>query len=210
MESDKAQIYKLISDRRTHWDNLQWQIPSLTLSGEAFLFSVAFDVQKQVPARIITALVAAIVAVACILTMSRFRVNEIEDSEMLERLEAELGLEPLHGRAFSARRNAFLERKSRVKASRREDDILAWDCFFDCDVQIIDQSRKLIRGLAEDHLRDSHSHEWAKPRKPDLALHFLNRHLKAFDVWIIIFCIFIAMSVVAVALTGVSVPCKGN
>ncbi|MEY4310793.1 MAG: hypothetical protein RLZ71_719 [Actinomycetota bacterium] len=200
MESDKAQIYKLISDRRTHWDNLQWQIPSLTLSGEAFLFSVAFDVQKQEPARIITALVAAIVAVACILTMSRFRVNEIEDSEMLERLEAELGLEPLHGRAFSARRNAFLERKSRVKPTLREDDVIAWDCFFDCEVQISESSHKAVRRLAETHLKDYHSKEWMKPRKRDLALNFLNRHLKAFDVWIVIFCIFVAMSAVAILL----------
>lgn len=200
MESEKTQIYKLISSRRSHWDNLQWQIPSLTLSGEAFLFSVAFDVQKQVPARIVTALVAAIVAIACILTMSRFRVNEIEDSEMLERLEKELGLEPLHGRAFSAKRQAFLERKSRVQPARREDNVLAWDCFFDCDLQIAEGNRAAVRTLAHDHLNEVHAHEWAKPRNRDLALNFLNRNLKAFDVWMLLFCIFIAMSVVAIWL----------
>lgn len=210
MESDKTALYKLISDRRKHWDNLQWQIPSLTLSGEAFLFSVAFDVQKQVPARVVTALVAAIVAVACILTMSRFRVNEIDDSETLERLERELGLEPMHGRTFASKRKEFLARKSRVAPLKQSDGSHSWSCFYECTEIVSNESRSTTRALAMKHLSDAHSQEWQKPRKVDLVLNFINRHLRAFDVWMMIFCIFIAMSVIAIWLTNLPIACKAN
>ena len=201
MESDKAQIYKLISDRRTHWDNLQWQIPSLTLSGEAFLFSVAFDVDKHMWARIVTAGVAAIVAIACILTMSRFRVNEIDDSETLELLERELGLPSMHGRAFSKKRQEFLARKSRIQPLKLSSKEYSWKCFIEkCGKQHKAESRSMMREIATRHLEDKHQDAWSKPRIMDLALMGINKRLRAFDVWIWIFTAFIAMSGLAMFL----------
>lgn len=119
-------VYQVVASRRLQWDNLLWQVPALSLTAQAFLFTIAIGGTSSRPARIIASLLAFVVTVLCTSLMTRHRQAEIHDARWLETFEAqEWGKndpadneqageasphQPLdfrvHGRAFRDRRNA--------------------------------------------------------------------------------------------------------
>ena len=69
------------------WDSLLWQVPALSLAGQAFLFSVSLSPDTSSPARRIAAGLSVVVAVLTSQLMVRQRMVELADSEWLEKLE---------------------------------------------------------------------------------------------------------------------------
>jgi len=90
------------------WDNLVWQVPLLSLTAQAFLFTIALAGDTSRIARVIAAGLSLIVTFLSITLMARHRQAEIADAHWLEAYEKEnfqaLG-DAVHGVAFQRNRN---------------------------------------------------------------------------------------------------------
>jgi hypothetical protein len=100
--------YPVIAARRLQWDNLVWQVPILSFTAEAFLFTIALGAGTSRAARIISSLLALVITLLSMTLMVRHRQSEVMDAEWLEDQEkGEDGDgEALHGRSFQKRRDA--------------------------------------------------------------------------------------------------------
>lgn len=101
-------VYQAVVSRRLQWDNLVWQVPLLSLTAQAFLFTIALAGDTSRTARVIAAGLSLIVTFLSITLMARHRQAEIADAHWLEAYEDDhfsgMG-DAVHGRAFQARRN---------------------------------------------------------------------------------------------------------
>jgi hypothetical protein len=101
-----SEMYLAIAARRTQFDNLLWQVPVLSLTAQAFLFTVALGADTSRTARIIAAFLSLIVTFLTLQLFTRHRQAEITDAHWLERYEMEtLGVPPAHGIAWRQVRN---------------------------------------------------------------------------------------------------------
>jgi len=107
-------VYQVVAARRLQWDNLVWQVPVLSLTAQAFLFTIAIGGATSRPARIIASLLAIVITVLCTTLMARHRQAEIHDAHWLQKFEdTEWQSEPtedelnfrVHGLAFRATRS---------------------------------------------------------------------------------------------------------
>jgi hypothetical protein len=74
-----------------------WQTPALSLTAQAFLFTIALG-EGTSGARLISALLALVAALASMQLMAKHRYLEIQDAKLLERYEEANDLEPIHAR----------------------------------------------------------------------------------------------------------------
>lgn len=87
-----AATYAVIAARRAGYDSLMWQVPSLGLTAQAFLLTIALGPgTAQVP-RLAASLLAGIVALLSMQLMSKHRLHEQIDSIELERIEHDMGV----------------------------------------------------------------------------------------------------------------------
>jgi hypothetical protein len=98
--------YELVANRRLAWDQMLWQMPATALTGQAFLFVIAFTPNASTAARIITSTLALFVSVASIASIGRFRISEITDARFLFDFEQRFGGSPAFGPSWRDRRTA--------------------------------------------------------------------------------------------------------
>ena len=58
-----AEAYPIVAARRSQWDQLLWQVPVLTLTAQAFLFSIALAHDTTRMARFIACLLSLVMTV---------------------------------------------------------------------------------------------------------------------------------------------------
>jgi hypothetical protein len=78
--------YQILASRRQNYDSMVWQTPVISLTAQAFLFTIALG-QVPTASRIIASLLAFIAALASIQLLSRHRHFEIYFSELLKEIE---------------------------------------------------------------------------------------------------------------------------
>lgn len=107
--ASEEQVYEVVAARRLQWDQLVWQVPVLSLTAQAFLFTIALGGGNTCGARVVAALLSLIATFMSIELMSRHRQAEIADAHWLEAYEREHFPEDeryvVHGQAFRANRN---------------------------------------------------------------------------------------------------------
>ena len=102
------EVYSVVAARRLQWDNLLWQVPVLSLTAQAFLFTIALDPGSRRVARVIACTLSIIASGLAVHLMTRHRQAEIADAHWLSEYE-NTHLPPslaVHGPAWQARRNA--------------------------------------------------------------------------------------------------------
>jgi hypothetical protein len=82
--------YNSLSERRKHFDGLFWQIPALSLGGQAFLLSIALNNSARTTARTLSALLGIFIAFVSLASLSRLRNYEFTIAYMLKKAEEEL------------------------------------------------------------------------------------------------------------------------
>ena len=93
--------YSSLSERRKHFDALFWQIPALSLGGQAFLLSIALNNSSRTTARVLSALLGIFIAFVSLASLSRIRLYEFTITKMLVDTEIKL-----FGYSFSDTRSA--------------------------------------------------------------------------------------------------------
>ena len=79
--------YRIVATRRGIYDTLLWQTPVLSLTAQAFLFSISLGSDASQWERRTAAVLALIASIASIQLTSRHRFHEIEDSKWLNEFE---------------------------------------------------------------------------------------------------------------------------
>jgi hypothetical protein len=103
-------VYQVVAARRLQWDQLVWQVPVLSLTAQAFLFTIALGSGSSRTARAVAALLSLVTSFLSVELMSRHRQAEMADARWLEKYEDkhfpnEKGY-VVHGLAFRDARNA--------------------------------------------------------------------------------------------------------
>ncbi|MGH9020286.1 MAG: hypothetical protein ACRDV0_04630 [Acidimicrobiales bacterium] len=96
--------YAIVANRRQQWDALLWQVPTMALTGEAFLFTISLGAATSQAGRIVASTLALIVAVASLHSLASHRVSELTDSGWLHEHEQERGASEIHGLPWRERR----------------------------------------------------------------------------------------------------------
>lgn len=101
-------VYQAVAARRLQWDALLWQVPVLSLTAQAFLFTIALGGGSSRFARSVASVLSLVAAGLFMQLMARHRQAEISDAHWLRDYEAlRFGDEMVvHGPAFQQRRNA--------------------------------------------------------------------------------------------------------
>lgn len=103
-------VYQVVAARRLQWDALVWQVPVLSLTAQAFLFTISLDPGTSRTARVMASLLSLVITFLSIELMSRHRQAEIMDARWLEAVEEEtFGRDDVlvvHGDAYRRRRNS--------------------------------------------------------------------------------------------------------
>jgi hypothetical protein len=101
------EVYAAVAARRNQFDSLLWQVPALSLAGQAFLFSVALAPDARVLARIVACALSLTITGLTLHLFARHRQGEIADAHWLETYEIErYGRGLAHGRTWQSNRNA--------------------------------------------------------------------------------------------------------
>lgn len=99
-----ALVYDKLCDRRESTNVLLWQVPTLSLTAQAFLLSVSLDGGISTLGRFLTATIGSFAAVATCQLFARHRFLEERMSVMLDELESEANMPPAHQpRTFTKR-----------------------------------------------------------------------------------------------------------
>jgi hypothetical protein len=116
-----ASLYQVISSRRLGYDTLMWQVPVLSLTAQAFLFTIAPG-SSALASRFISSFLALVIALISMQLMSKHRHHELMDSKLLEQLEEKtLALGRFYPYPFSIgphARSKLREEAVGVKANR--------------------------------------------------------------------------------------------
>ncbi|WP_433715504.1 hypothetical protein ACQP2U_16695 [Nocardia sp. CA-084685] len=103
--ADLEMVYQTVADRRLQYENLLWQVPTLSLTAQAFLFSISMAAANDSVARIASSLLALIVSILSIMLMASHRLAERKDALWLEQFEQQqigAGIWGAHGSVFEA------------------------------------------------------------------------------------------------------------
>lgn len=206
-EKDRTALYQVVSQRRLQWDNLLWQIPTMTLTGEAFLFTIALSPDISKLSRSIASLLAMILSYSAILSMGRHRFSEITDSEWIQHAEKEIFGTALHGEEWSLlRRRAMNEKVLNFEFSKISGGQISWNCDYrECKYVASNKSKKELKLELLAHLKNEHRKTLPeRVRKMDIFIVFLNRG-RAIDLWIWVFLIFF-ITAFLVGLAGLISP----
>ncbi len=93
-----SEQYPLVASRRQAFDTLIWQTPVLSLTAQAFLFSISLTAGNSQGARIISAVLALTTALASIQLMIKHRYHEQRDSNLLHSFEDANNILQIHAR----------------------------------------------------------------------------------------------------------------
>jgi hypothetical protein len=96
--------YSIVANRRQQWDTLLWQMPTMALTGEAFLFTISLGGTTSPTGRIVASALALLVAVAALHSLSAHRLSELTDARWLHEHEISSGASELHGLSWRERR----------------------------------------------------------------------------------------------------------
>ena len=107
--------YEVLAARRQAFDGMLWQTPVLSLTAQAFLFTIALGSGNSPAARAISATLALIAALASLQLMAKHRAHEVEDSELLENFEKHTqGMYVIHGPRSRTRRPFYIKWSSYI------------------------------------------------------------------------------------------------
>ena len=109
-EPDGLDQYSVVANRRQQWDVLLWHMPTMALTGEAFLLTIALAGSTLKAGRILASALAMIVALAALHSLSAHRLSELTDAAWL--LEHGKGTRRLcrsHGLTWRDRRIAIVK-----------------------------------------------------------------------------------------------------
>lgn len=84
--------YQVIATRRLGYDQMLWQTPVLGFTAQAFLLTIALAPDSSRLARLLSAVLALVVALLSIQLLRKHQHMELIDSVLLERIERELGI----------------------------------------------------------------------------------------------------------------------
>jgi hypothetical protein len=101
--------YSIVANRRQQWDTLLWQMPTMALTGEAFLFTISLGGATSQTGRVVASLLALVVAVASLHSLSAHRLSELTDSHWLAEHEIDRGASIVHGVSWRERRMAIIK-----------------------------------------------------------------------------------------------------
>ena len=93
--------YNVLAARRVATNSILWQTPVLSLTAQAFLFTIALGPGTVVGARFIAAFLALVASLASMQLMAKHRYFEKRDSKMLQEYEDEKtneGFQSIHAR----------------------------------------------------------------------------------------------------------------
>ncbi len=96
--------YAIVASRRQQWDTLLWQMPTMALTGEAFLFTISLGGNTSQTGRIVASVLALVVAVASLHSLSAHRLSELTESRWLHEHEILQGAQEVHGLSWRERR----------------------------------------------------------------------------------------------------------
>ena len=105
---DELEQYAIVANRRQQWDTLLWQMPTMVLTGEAFLFTISLGAQIAPTGRVIAASLSLIVALASLHSLASHRLSELADSAWLHDYELAHGAPELHGLPWRDRRSRVI------------------------------------------------------------------------------------------------------
>jgi hypothetical protein len=98
----RLSLYETIASRRATYDTMLWQAPVLSLTAQAFLFTIALGEGSSRLARLLAGALALITALGSMQLMGKQRFHEQVDSQLLALHERTTGLAdvigtPMHG-----------------------------------------------------------------------------------------------------------------
>lgn len=80
-------VYPVVASRHAQWDNLLWQIPVLSMTAQAFLFSISLGPGSSTLARLIACGLSVVTLFLSATSMARQRQAAIYDAKWLARQE---------------------------------------------------------------------------------------------------------------------------
>jgi len=107
--------YNIVAARRVATNGLLWQSPALSLTAQAFLFTIALDSGTVVGARLIAAFLALVASLVSMQLMAKNRYFEVRDSKILEDYEKakqEDSFQIIHGRPDYSKADCYQKCKS--------------------------------------------------------------------------------------------------
>lgn len=87
LEGKDRLLYQTVAARRLQFDNLAWQVPVISLTGQAFLFTIALSGDNSTLARAMASGLAYAAALLSMALISRHRSAEIADADWLRAYE---------------------------------------------------------------------------------------------------------------------------
>ncbi|MBL0886208.1 hypothetical protein [Myceligenerans indicum] len=103
---ERRLIYATVAARRLQWDSLVWQVPVLSLTAQAFLYTIALGPESSSAARITSAVISIVITALSVTLMARHRQGEITDAQWLAEYETSLPkVYRQHGRPWQERRD---------------------------------------------------------------------------------------------------------
>jgi hypothetical protein len=82
-----ADVYTAVALRRAQFDNLLWQVPVLSMTAQAFLFTISLGPDTTPTARVITCLLSLVMTFLPLVLFTRHRQSEITDAHWPEAYE---------------------------------------------------------------------------------------------------------------------------
>ncbi|GHH64216.1 hypothetical protein GCM10017772_00230 [Promicromonospora soli] len=70
---ERRLIYATVTARRLQQDSLVWQVPVLSLTAQAFLYTIALGPESSGFARIVSAVISIVITVLSVTLMARHR-----------------------------------------------------------------------------------------------------------------------------------------
>jgi hypothetical protein len=105
VQADDAAMYSAVVARRLQWDSMLWQVPTLSLTGQAFLFTIALGADSSRWARIVACTLSIVMTILSMHLMSRHRQAEHTDAHWIEEYEVRRFGQSWHGRTWANHRN---------------------------------------------------------------------------------------------------------
>jgi hypothetical protein len=100
-DEDRRTVYAAVASRRLQQDSLVWEVPIVSFTAQAFLFTIALGPDSSQLARTVSALLAAGISLMCVTLMRRHRQLETSDAIWMSEREKELGVDyEIHAMAW--------------------------------------------------------------------------------------------------------------
>jgi hypothetical protein len=98
----RLSLYETVASRRATYDTMLWQAPVLSLTAQAFLFTIALGAGNSRLSRLLAGALALVTALGSMQLMAKQRFHEQVDSRLLALHEERTGLAqligtPMHG-----------------------------------------------------------------------------------------------------------------